>query len=47
MRDAVTFALMHKHFYEYVQDLTAALDRMIEGLREAPESVGLLPRTNP
>jgi len=47
LRDAISLALMHKHFYEYVQDLTASLDRMIEGLRESPESVGLLPRPNP
>ncbi|MBW1686121.1 MAG: B12-binding domain-containing radical SAM protein [Deltaproteobacteria bacterium] len=47
LRDAISLALMHKHFYEYVEDLTAALDRMIEGLREAPDSVGLLPSANP
>jgi radical SAM superfamily enzyme YgiQ (UPF0313 family) len=43
LRDAISLALMHKHFYEYVRDLSASLERMIETLREAPESAGLLP----
>ena len=45
--DAISLALMHKHFYEYVNDLSAALDRMIEGLRQAPEGAGLLPEAVP
>jgi hypothetical protein len=47
LRDAISLALMHKHFYEYVRDLTTALDRMIERLREAPDGTGLLPSGDP
>jgi radical SAM superfamily enzyme YgiQ (UPF0313 family) len=47
LRDAISLALMHKHFYEYVKDLSAALDGMIERLREAPDSANLLPTANP
>jgi hypothetical protein len=43
LRDAVTLALMHKHFYEYVSELSGALDRLIELLRESPDSVVLMP----
>jgi radical SAM superfamily enzyme YgiQ (UPF0313 family) len=42
LRDAISLALMHKHFYEYVRDLSPALDRMIEALRVTPESARLL-----
>jgi hypothetical protein len=34
IRDAFTLALMHKHFYEYVQETSRALDGLIEELRE-------------
>jgi radical SAM superfamily enzyme YgiQ (UPF0313 family) len=45
LRDAVTLALMHKHFYEYVSELSGALDRLIELLRESPDSVVLMPES--
>jgi hypothetical protein len=35
IRDAFTLALMHKHFYEYVQETSRALDELIRELREA------------
>jgi hypothetical protein len=35
IRDAFTLALMHKHFYEYVQETSKALDGLIRELREA------------
>jgi radical SAM superfamily enzyme YgiQ (UPF0313 family) len=47
VRDAVTLALMHKHFYEYVQSLSSPLNRLIEVLRETPESAPLLPTSTP
>ncbi len=40
LRDAVSYAIMHKHFYEYVEDLSASLERMCTALREAPEDAG-------
>jgi radical SAM superfamily enzyme YgiQ (UPF0313 family) len=43
MRDALTLALMHKHLWEYVRDTSRGLDLLIEELRMAPATVGLLP----
>jgi hypothetical protein len=43
VRDALTLALMHKHLWEYVRDTSAALDELIEELRESPATAGLLP----
>jgi radical SAM superfamily enzyme YgiQ (UPF0313 family) len=39
LRDAISLALMHKHFHEYVEALTPALSRMIESLEDGAESV--------
>jgi radical SAM superfamily enzyme YgiQ (UPF0313 family) len=44
LRQALTLALMHKHLYEYVHDISAHLDRLIAELRTLPE-VGMLPRS--
>jgi len=41
-RQAATLALVHKHLYEYVQDITRQLDRLIDELKTLP-SVGMLP----
>ncbi len=35
IRHAFTLALMHKHFYEYVQETSRALDGLIRELRKA------------
>ena len=35
MRHAFTLALLHKHFYEYVQETSRALDGLIRELRKA------------
>ena len=35
IRHAFTLALMHKHFYEYVQETSRALDRLMRELRKA------------
>jgi radical SAM superfamily enzyme YgiQ (UPF0313 family) len=42
-RQAATLALVHKHLYEYVQDISHQLDRLIDELATLP-SVGMLPR---
>jgi len=43
LRDAISLALIHKALYEYVEDLSSSLDRLIEMLRESPDSPALLP----
>jgi radical SAM superfamily enzyme YgiQ (UPF0313 family) len=48
LREAVFFALLHKHLYEYVRHVNGSLDRLIEQLRELPDELaaaqpGLLP----
>jgi radical SAM superfamily enzyme YgiQ (UPF0313 family) len=42
-RDAVTFALVHKHLYEYMRDTCRQLDRLAAQLRELPDDFGALP----
>ncbi|HUI27224.1 MAG TPA: DUF4070 domain-containing protein, partial [Candidatus Kryptonia bacterium] len=41
-RTVVTLALIHKHFYEYVRDISVQLDRLIVEMRARPEA-GMLP----
>jgi radical SAM superfamily enzyme YgiQ (UPF0313 family) len=41
-RQAATLALVHKHLYEYVEDISRQLDRLIEEMAAMP-SVGMLP----
>jgi radical SAM superfamily enzyme YgiQ (UPF0313 family) len=43
LRDAVTFALMHKHLYEYMRDTSVQLEALIRELKEFPASSSLLP----
>jgi radical SAM superfamily enzyme YgiQ (UPF0313 family) len=43
LRDAVTFALMHKHLYEYMRDTSVQLEALIRELKEFPASTNLLP----
>ncbi len=46
LRDAITYALVHKHFYEYVRDISTQLDRLIADMRALPDSSpSLLPKT--
>ena len=47
LRDAVIFALMHKHLYEYMRDTSLQLEALIEELKTLPESAGLLPAAPP
>jgi radical SAM superfamily enzyme YgiQ (UPF0313 family) len=42
-RLAVTLALMHKHFYEYVSDVSAQIDHVITELRGLPAAAGTVP----
>lgn len=39
LRHAVTLALMHKHFYEYVRDTSRQLDALILKLRESESAI--------
>jgi radical SAM superfamily enzyme YgiQ (UPF0313 family) len=41
-RQAVTLALMHKHLYEYVHEISAQIDRLLADLRTVPDA-GMLP----
>ena len=43
IREAVFFALVHKHMYEYVKHVNLSIDRLIEQLRELPEQLRELP----
>ena len=43
IKDALTLALMHKHLWEYVRETSRHLDALIEELRTAPATAGLLP----
>jgi hypothetical protein len=40
LRDAVTFALVHKHLYEYMRDTCARLDELARRLRALPDALG-------
>jgi len=43
MREAVFFALVHKHLYEYVEHVNASIDHLVEQIRELPEHLRELP----
>ncbi len=43
LRTAITLALLHKHLYEYVREISARLDQLIEELRTLPDA-GMLPQ---
>ncbi len=47
LRDAITFALVHKHLYEYMRDTCAKLDRLVEQLHELPDELRMLPESPP
>jgi len=46
IRQALTLALLHKHLYEYVHDISRQLDRLIEELGTL-SNVGMLPAPEP
>jgi radical SAM superfamily enzyme YgiQ (UPF0313 family) len=43
IRDAFTFALLHKHLYEYMRDTCKQLDRLAQELRQLPDDLRMLP----
>ncbi|MBI4514561.1 MAG: DUF4070 domain-containing protein [Deltaproteobacteria bacterium] len=43
LRCVVTQALIHKHLYDYVRDISVQLDRLIAELRTRPDAAGMLP----
>ena len=47
LRDAVTFALLHKHLYEYMRDTCKQLDRLAHEIRQLPEDLCLLQKSPP
>jgi radical SAM superfamily enzyme YgiQ (UPF0313 family) len=47
IRDAVTFALVHKHLYEYMRDTCTRLDELSAQLRALPEEMRVVPAEPP
>ncbi len=47
MRDAISFALLHKHLYEYMTDTCARIDELIHEIQELPEHMEMLPAQSP
>jgi radical SAM superfamily enzyme YgiQ (UPF0313 family) len=47
MRDAITFALLHKHLYEYMRDTCKQLDRLVKEIEKFPDELRLLPGAPP
>ena len=43
LRDAVTFALIHKHLYEYMLDTCKRLDELAHELKKLPDDLRILP----
>lgn len=42
-RDAVTFALLHKHLYEYMRETCKQLDGLVDEVKQLPDDLRLLP----
>ena len=42
-RDAITFALIHKHLYEYMRDTCKQLDQLAQELKQLPDELRMLP----
>ena len=47
LRDAITFALIHKHLYEYMRDTCKQLDQLVEEIKQLPDELRMLPETPP
>jgi radical SAM superfamily enzyme YgiQ (UPF0313 family) len=43
IRDAVTFALMHKHLYEYMRTTCDRLDQLVHEIKQLPDELRMLP----
>jgi radical SAM superfamily enzyme YgiQ (UPF0313 family) len=44
LRDAVTFALVHKHLYEYMRDTCKRLDQLVQEIEQLPDELQMLPQ---
>ena len=47
LRDAITFALMHKHLYEYMRATCKQLDQLVHEIKKVPDDLRLLPGSPP
>jgi len=47
LRDAITFALMHKHLYEYMRDTCKQLDQLVHEIKKVPDDLRMLPGSPP
>jgi radical SAM superfamily enzyme YgiQ (UPF0313 family) len=47
LRDAVTFALLHKHLYEYMRDTCKQLDQLVYEIKKVPDDLRLMPGSPP
>jgi hypothetical protein len=47
LRDAVTFALIHKHLYEYMRDTCKQLDQLVQEIKQLPDELRMLPDRPP
>lgn len=45
LRNAVAFALMHKHLYGYMRDTCKQIDRLVQELKQFPDELRLLPES--
>jgi radical SAM superfamily enzyme YgiQ (UPF0313 family) len=47
LRDAITFALMHKHLYEYMRDTCKQLDQLVSEIKKVPDDLRMMPSSPP
>jgi radical SAM superfamily enzyme YgiQ (UPF0313 family) len=47
LRDAITFALLHKHLYEYMRDTCKQLDQLVHEIKKVPDELRMLPGSPP
>jgi len=47
LRDAITFALLHKHLYEYMRATCKQLDELVNEIKKVPDDLRLLPGSPP
>lgn len=45
LRNAVAFALMHKHLYEYMRDTCKQIDRLVQEIKQFPDELRMLPES--
>jgi radical SAM superfamily enzyme YgiQ (UPF0313 family) len=47
LRDAVTFALIHKHLYEYMRETCSRIDQLVREIERLPDELRMLPQGEP